>query len=151
MLVESDVVESVCNYLGRLGYEICQRLPPTKRGVDIIASRPHKPQELWIEAKGETSERESSKRYGEPFDSAQVHIHVAEAVYTAIKHLAAIPAAVDRAVAIALPDNDLHKRYAGNVMPILLKLGIVILWVGQDKSVAVYPEEAIPPSPTTRT
>jgi len=151
MLVDSDIVDAVCSYISALGYQIHQRLPPTKQGVDIIASRPHKPQELWIEAKGETSERKSSKRYGEPFDSAQVSIHVAEAVYSAIKHLAATPAGTDRAVGIALPANDLHIRYAGAVMPVLLKLGLIVLWVRQDKSVTVHPEGAIPPTAITTT
>ncbi len=150
MLVESDVVDAVCNHISNLGYTIHQQLPPTKQGVDIIASRAETPQDLWIEAKGETSERKSSKRYGQPFDSAQVNIHVAEAVYTAIKHLAAIPAGSDRTVCIALPSNELHHRYADAVSPVLFKLGVVILWVKQDGSVTVQPQGALPLPMTQR-
>jgi hypothetical protein len=36
-------------------------------------------------------------------------------------------------------------------MPVLLKLGVIVLWVRQDKSVTVDPEGAIPPSTITST
>lgn len=52
-------------------------LPPKKRGIDVIALRQEPvPIELVVEAKGETSERKGSQRYGNPFDSAQVKIHI---------------------------------------------------------------------------
>ena len=140
MLVESDVVDAVCVHLVAMGYTIQQRLPPTKQGVDIIALRPDSPRELWVEAKGETSERKTSARYGVPFDSAQVNIHVAEAVYTAIKHLASIPSGTDRAISIALPSNELHRKYAGAVSPVLARLGVPIFWVQPDNSVKLSPE-----------
>lgn len=146
MLVESDVVDAVCLYVSNLGYMIQQRLPPTKQGVDIIATRENPPREVWIEAKGETSERKTSERYGEPFDSAQVNIHVAEAVYTALKHLSAPRPGKDRAVCIALPSNALHHRYASAVTPVLLNLGVILFWVKQDKTVTVQPEGAFPSS-----
>jgi hypothetical protein len=151
MLVESDVVDTVCGHLSSLGYTIHQRLPPTKQGVDIIASRPEHPKELWIESEGETSEREGSKRFGVPFDSAQVNIHVAEAVYTAVKHLANIPSGKDRTICIALPSNELHRKYADAVSPVLTRLGIVILWVHKDKSVTITPESSLSKAGNTNT
>lgn len=140
MLVESDVVDAVCAFITTLGYTVHQRLSPKMKGVDIIATRPYSPRELWVEAKGETSELESSKRFGKPFDSAQVNIHVAEAIYTALKHLASTAAAQDRLIGIALPSNELHHRYADAVSAVLLRLGIVIFWVRADKLVIVSPE-----------
>jgi hypothetical protein len=143
MLVESDVVDAVCTHIAMLGYSIQQRLPPTKKGVDIIATRAWAPQELWIEAKGETSELMSSRRYGKPFDSAQVNIHVAEAVYTAIKHLSAIPTGQSRLICIALPSNALHRKYAEAVSPTLMRLRIPIFWVDANKSVTISPTKAL--------
>lgn len=143
LLFESDVVDAVCKYSLSMGYEIIQYLGPKQKGVDIILRRPEHPRELWIEAKGETSEREGTSRYGRPFDSAQVHIHVAEAFYTAAEHLATIPAKTDRLVGIALPSNELHRRYAGKISPILTRLGIVDLWVDSDKTVTAVPADAL--------
>ena len=144
MLIESDVVGAVCGFLSERGYAITQQLGPTQHGVDIIATRRDpEPRELWVEAKGETSERLGSQRYGKPFDSAQVGIHVAEAFYTAAKHVATANDASARVIAIALPGNELQRRYVAPIAPILARLGVVLLWVAPDKTVTVEPESAI--------
>jgi len=85
LLNESDVINVVCAYLEERGYSIRQALKPTEKGVDIIGVRKRSFTEvLHVEAKGETSSRVTSARYGLPFNSAQTRIHVAEALYKAI-------------------------------------------------------------------
>jgi hypothetical protein len=81
MLTENDVVESMCGYLEDAGYRILKRCNTAEKGIDIVALLPDVSRRLLIEAKGETSAREGSKRYGRPFDGAQVRVHVAEAFY----------------------------------------------------------------------
>ena len=68
MLFESDVVDAVCAQLQARGYHIRQKLQVTQRGDDIIAVRQGAPiRELYVEAKGETSSRTTTARYGRPF------------------------------------------------------------------------------------
>ena len=47
------------------GYEIKQRFTETQQGDDIIAVRDG--ETLLVEAKGDTSARKGSRRYGKPF------------------------------------------------------------------------------------
>lgn len=149
MLMESQVIEAVCRLLSTRGFSIVQRLPPTRHGVDIIARLAGQPPtELWVEAKGATSERIGSKRYGKPFDSAQVNIHVAEAFYTAAKHVKTPVEQGRRLVAIALPSDDLHRRYIAPIQPALDELSIGVLWVEPDHSVKPIPEGFLPTAAT---
>ena len=69
MLTESDVIATVCDYLRAEGYEIRQQLTETEH--DIIAVRGD--ETLLIEAKGETSSKEGTNRFGKPFKRSQGH------------------------------------------------------------------------------
>ena len=84
MLTESGVIAAVCAELQRRGYEIRQQLSESQRGDDIIATKYAEPtRTIYVEAKGETSSKNASARYGKSFDSAQVRDHVANAFYKA--------------------------------------------------------------------
>ncbi len=135
MLVESDVIAAVCAHLAAHGYMIEQRLKPTQHGIDVIAVRPGRT--LWIEAKGETSERAGSERHGKPFDSAQVGVHVAEAFYTGARLLCRPPVDPKRMVAIALPETHFHIRQVAAIQPAITQLKIAIFWVRSDHTVSI--------------
>jgi len=136
MLFETDVIDAVCVHLESHGFTILQRLSPTERGIDVIAKREEpSPFELSIEAKGETSERKGSQRYGKPFDSAQVKIHVAEAFYTAAQLLSSEGNHTLSRVGIALPQNPLHQRYVTSIQGTLVALRVGVFWVTHDKRV----------------
>jgi len=138
MLKEEDIIEAVCTELRRRGYAIEQKLTTKQQGDDVIAVKlGHPKQPLFVEAKGETSSRIGSKRYGKPFDSAQVRVHVAEALYKAAEVLSRTGSTNDARVGIAFPDNDLHRRLEKVVHAVIIKLGIAVFWVRQDKSVEV--------------
>lgn len=140
LLKEYDVVKAVAVELENKGYHIDEMRKTTQKGDDIEASKMtgKKAVKLYVEAKGETSSRTGSKRYGEIFDSAQSKIHVAEAFYRAVEVISRSPKKAERIISgIALPDNDLHKRYAKEIEPIIKKLGIVLFWVDQSKNVVV--------------
>ena len=76
MLREGDVIDAVCRCLEARGYRIDQRLSTEETGIDIIASRGSN--RILVEAKGATSSRESSSRYGKRFSSSQRKDHVAK-------------------------------------------------------------------------
>lgn len=138
MLNENDVIDAVSQHLQKRGYCITQRLATSQRGVDLIAVKQgDSPLELRIEAKGATSSRGSSARYGKPFNGAQVRDHVANAFYCAATMLEPKPLRGKLHIAIALPDTRLHRRCAAEVREALRTLGIGMFWVGPDRQVHV--------------
>ena len=93
--------------------------------------------QLYIEAKGETSSRQDSQRYGKPFDSAQIRIHVAEAFYKAVEVLSRNYDNAEIRAGIALPDNYGHRAKVKSIEPIVKQLGIAIFWVNETRDVEV--------------
>jgi hypothetical protein len=132
MLTEDDVIEAVCSHLERSGYRIVQRCATTQRGEDIVAVH-SSGVTLRIEAKGQTSNRPASRRFGKPFDNAQCHNHVAGAFYAA----AAMRDAHGERVGLAFPDTKLHREHAARVKGALQQLAVAVFWVSADRSVAV--------------
>jgi len=138
MLYESDVIDAVCSKLEAHGYRILQRLTTTQHGDDILAVKQTPvPCKLYIEAKGETSSRQDSQRYGQPFDSAQIRVHVAEAFYKAAEVLSRDYGNVEIQAGIALPDNEGHRAVAKSIEPIVKQLGIAIFWVKENRDIEV--------------
>ncbi len=138
MLFETDVINAVCRELQKRGYYIEQKLTTTQHGDDIIAIKSEgQGFRLYIEAKGETSSRKNSKRYGKLFDGAQTRIHVAEAFYKAAEVLTRETNQELVRTGIALPDNRLHRESANAIRSILMKIEIAIFWVKQDGTVEI--------------
>jgi len=90
---------------------------------------------LYIEAKGETSSRRGSERYGKPFDSAQIRIHVAEAFYKAAEVLSKKPEEGEVRAGMALPDSAGHRVALGRIEKVVSELGIAVFWVRDDAHV----------------
>ena len=82
---ENRVIEGVCSRLLSMGCEIEQRLSTTQRGIDVIARNAHSTEEFIVEAKGGTSSREGSARFGKPYTQNQVFDRVAKGVFTCIQ------------------------------------------------------------------
>ncbi|MCU1530373.1 MAG: hypothetical protein JWP75_4136 [Frondihabitans sp.] len=126
-LDENAVVAAVCAALTAHGFEIRARAHTTQTGPDIVASR--EDVELYVEAKGATSSRVGSKRYGRAYGSTDARINVAEALYTAVavrtRHTGV---AVVRA-AVALQDDQLHRRLVAPLEPSMDDLRIGRFWV----------------------
>lgn len=138
MLFESDVIDAVCAFLQTWGYNIRQKLGPTQRGDDIVAVKQGAMSfQLCIEAKGETSSKKGSNRYGEPFDAAQIRVHVAEALYKAASVLSRRGAHVDVRAGIAFPSTHRHQDRIAHVEPALRHLGIAVFFVSEDGAVDV--------------
>jgi hypothetical protein len=113
MLFESNVIDATCIKLESFGYTIEQKLTTSQHGDDIIAARSaDRPRKVFVEAKGETSSRQKSERYGTPFDSAQVGVHVAEAFYKAALVLSRkMDMDLEIVSAIALPSTKSHRNW----------------------------------------
>jgi Holliday junction resolvase-like predicted endonuclease len=115
MLSENDVVEAVCRYLESEGYRIVSRCSTKQHGEDIVAEHAQSGVTLRVEAKGETCDLPSSKRYGKPFNSAQCRDHVANAFYTAGAMLTKYPDDKNR-FAMAFADTPLHRTYFSRIV-----------------------------------
>jgi hypothetical protein len=80
---------------------------------------------------GGGSSKPHTARYGQPFTTAQVRVHVGEGVLTATKVVAAGKAQA----AVAFPDTPRHRAQAGPVESVLHRLGVTVYWVREDSSV----------------
>lgn len=136
MLYESSVVDAVCKFLIQERFSIEQRLNESQRGDDIIALAHDKSYRLYIEAKGESSSKESSKRYGKLFTNNQVKDHVAAAFYRAAKMMGnrSDSSGMQVQVGIALPKNQAHETMIYDIKEALILLNIEVFWVSLDGS-----------------
>lgn len=61
---ENDVIDTIAGFPRGSGWEVTQSCDTRHTGVDLVASHPISGHELYIEAKGATSSKPESKRYG---------------------------------------------------------------------------------------
>lgn len=134
MLTENEVVEFVCSYLSENGYLINQKLSTTQTGVDIIATN-SSGVSCYIEAKGATSSKAGSLRFGKEFNQSQVKSHVGMALVAAFKVLNEFPESLSM---IALPNNVSHKNLIDAMRLPLSNSGVSVLLVSENGFVEKY-------------
>jgi len=131
MVDENIVVDAVCRYLEKAGFEIKQRRTTTQRGEDIIAISKQANETLWIEAKGGTSSRKGSARFNKPYTASQVFDRVSKGLYTAVvlreKH-----AGNDESIGLAFPDAKPFTRLLTPIAATLKKLNLRVYLVSED-------------------
>jgi hypothetical protein len=127
-LTENDVVAAVCRFLEGKGAQITTRASTLERGPDIVAVIGGR--EMTVEAKGGTSSKPGTSRYGKRFSSSQVRVHVARAFFTASA------AAGDgmRLSAMAFPDTSMHRGRVEEIAHVIGKLDLGVFWVSEDGS-----------------
>lgn len=135
-LTENDVVAACATYLRSTGYEINSACSTADRGVDLVATNRTTGSRLFVEAKGGTSSKAHTRRYGRPFDLRQARSHVSRALFE-VARLASEPGAKD--VAIALPTDAHHRRLVNQILPVLQRIPASVLWVSDDLSVEWWP------------
>lgn len=108
---------------------MAQARSTTEQGTDIIARRASTGETVLVEAKGGTSSKQGTARFGKPFSASQVLTHIAEAFLAAAKLLPKTPDPSVHVV-IALPDTPLHRRQVERALHAFAKLGISVWWVG---------------------
>lgn len=128
-LTENDVVAAVCRYLEEKGAQITTRASTLERGPDIVAVIGDR--EMTVEAKGETSSKPGSNRYGKRFSSSQVRVHVARAFFTAT----AATGDGTRLSAMAFPDTPMHRGRVEEIAYGIEVLDLGVFWVSDDGSV----------------
>jgi hypothetical protein len=132
VLTESEVIAATCRFLASKGFHITRYLCETEHGVDIEGVAPDGKANVSIEAKGETSSKPATARFGKPFDSKQVFDHVSKAFYCAARDSS------KRFMAgVALPRNDAHVKCVQKILPALRKLGIEVFWALPDGNVEI--------------
>lgn len=133
MLTENDVIRAVYIHLERQGFAVHQSHTTAEQGTDIIAGRPTG-ETILVEAKGETSSKEATPRFGKPFNASQVFSHVSKAFFTAAKLTPEERGSPVR-VAIALPDTALHRRQIEQALHAFAKLEIAVWLVNEQGDV----------------
>ena len=133
-LFEDDVVNAVREHLAEEGFNIKSVATARQRGDDIIAVSETGKTKVYVEAKGATSSREGSKRFGESFSRSQVKDHVAKAFYRAAKMRKNRDGEAIQ-VGMALPRNDDHLEMVDKIAISLSDLEIEVFWVDQGKNV----------------
>jgi hypothetical protein len=139
MLTESQVIHAVCRHLRNNGWKIISTCSESQRGDDIVARHKTTGRGAAIEAKGETSSKAHTNRYGKAFHSAQVSSHVSRAFYRAAQM-----AGGKTAGAIALPRTVLHLDRVRKIEWALKKLKLEVFWVDSRRRVTaagIWPVE----------
>jgi hypothetical protein len=131
MLFEDDVVAAVVDHLRADGWTIESTALATQHGDDIVATR--SAERLVVEAKGQGSSKAHNSRYGKPFNRGQASTHVGVAVLRSLR----VVSEGTSTAAIALPDDEFHRREVDRVHPALSRLGICVFWVAPDGAVSV--------------
>ena len=133
MLTENDVVELVSLELKRQGFKIEQQLSTTQTGIDIEAISSEGVY-YGIEAKGATSSKLESPRYGQEFNKSQVKTHIGMALIAAfrLKNKRQNAEAI-----IALPDNNNHRSLVTEMHKPLSDSGIKV-WLVNRNNIEKY-------------
>ena len=131
---ENEVVDAVCAHLERKGFTVTQRRSTTEHGVDIKAVHDTDGRQLLIEAKGGTSSRKGSNRFGKPYTQSQVFDRCSKGIFTALRLRAQEPPATTTAV-LAVPDTARFRQYLREVVGFLRPLGIEVWLVTPSRRV----------------
>jgi len=134
-LTEDQVNELVKEFLERHGWQDVVALSGNATGVDVSGIDPQGERKVEVECKGGTSGRVGSARFGRPFDSAQVNVHVAEAVFKALCYR---ERSHKSTILIALPDDEMHLSRIAPVEQTLMRLGICLLAVSDAAVRVIY-------------
>jgi hypothetical protein len=130
-LYEDDVVRAVIDYLVSDGWTIDSFALSHQHGDDVVASRGA--QHLVIEAKGDSSSKSTSSRFGKPFTRNQVKTHVSVAVVRAMR----VSSQESALAAVAFPASEFHRVEVARIAPALRSIGIWVFWVSPDQSVEI--------------
>lgn len=137
MITENDVVRYLAIHLEHLDYRIDKQLSTLDRGIDIEAVHLSTGERLLVEAKGGTSSKKSTMRFGKPFTFNQAKSHVSVAFTHGAKLLQEF--ASERAtIALAFPDDKDHRRLVESIRMALTLLGIVVYFVTESGSIESF-------------
>jgi hypothetical protein len=90
----------------------------------------------YIEAKGGTSSRDGSARFGKPYTQTQVYDRVSKGVFTTLQLRAQHPDREEADVILVVPDSKYFRRYLGSVAGQLSAAGVAVLFVDESGHVS---------------
>ena len=134
MLTENEVVASVTQFLEQHGYTVDKALTTSQQGIDIEATAASG-KKCYVEAKGATSSKPGTKRFGLEFNSNQIKTHIGVALLKSFQTLELHPNAE---VVIALPGNNGHRRVINSMYMPIKNSGIKVYFVDPDGEVSIY-------------
>jgi hypothetical protein len=132
-LTENDVIDACAKHLSGAGYVVEKVCRTSERGVDIVARCTRTGSRIFVEAKGATSSKSHSARFGRPFDRGQARSHVSRALFEAAR-LASSAKPGDEA-ALAFPADTHHESLVEEILPALGRLPASVFWVSNDGEV----------------
>ncbi len=133
MLTENDVVDAVASHLRDNGWHIQSTSNTSEHGHDILASKDGTT--IAIEAKGQTSSKSGTNRYGNEFSDSQKRSHVSRAVFRA----ASVVSDGRYRAGVALPATDKHLKLIKQVRAALHTLDVTVFFVESDGAVIQDP------------
>jgi hypothetical protein len=136
MLDENAIVDAVCSFLSQNGYAIRSKCSTTERGIDVCAEKPFTGQTIHVEAKGATSARAGSNRFGKPYTKSQVFDRVAKGFYTVFQMQG--KGNSEMRCVLAVPDSDWFCEYLAPVKSAFEAAGIGVFLVGTGGQVRVF-------------
>jgi len=136
VLTENDVIQAVAASLQQRGFRIERAASTSDRGPDIEAEHAASGRRLLVEAKGGTSSKDHTRRFGLAFTPGQALSHVSRAFYHAAKLKQLGTGRGDR-VALAFPDDPVHRRLIDGIRVALDTLGIAVFFVDAERRVTV--------------
>lgn len=129
-LTENDVIAACVRHLLEAGYVVEQACRTSERGTDIVAACTRTGSRIFVEAKGATSSKPHSARFGRPFDRGQARSHVSRALFEAAR-IASTAKPGDEA-ALAFPADAHHESLVAEILPALRRLPASVFWVSSD-------------------
>ena len=133
LLTENQVVDAVRSALEQRGWSIVSWANTSEAGIDVHATRG--PDLLLIEAKGVTSSKSTSARFGTLMTGTQFFIQVAAALLKTAELRSANPLAE---VAIAVPDHPRMQERMRRIEPVLSSARIGVIWVSSALQVSAW-------------
>lgn len=143
MLTENAVIRAVKAHLQAAGYRVDKTRSTLERGIDLEAVNSATGRRLLVEAKGGTSSKKTTARYGKRFTRNQARSHVSVALYHVAKLRQHYPTSQ---LGMAFPDDDNHRALVDDIRSALDVLGITVFFVNPARRVRVLNNPHAPDS-----
>jgi hypothetical protein len=125
---ENQVIEALKGHLLARGYAFVSECSTTMQGIDLVMVKNN--QEIWIEAKGDTSSREGSNRFGLVFNDQQCNDHYSRAFFRACQMRDEAKRTGQPAhMTMAFAHTKHYQKYFDRTNSTRRELGISVFWV----------------------
>ncbi|MFA5687776.1 MAG: hypothetical protein WC959_01280 [Kiritimatiellales bacterium] len=131
---ENETIEKLCDFLIKQGWKIKSKVLAGERGIDVEAIDPNNKLFL-IEAKGSTSSKKGSSRFGKPYKKTQVFDVASKGLMLCFHHLMK-KSSCD--IGFVYPANKHFSFYIDPLVPMLTSIGLTLFCVHANGHVEIY-------------